>query len=139
MATHERSRETSASPERVWQIWSDPSTWPSWNPDVEAISINGPFQTGTTGAMTTVQGTHDIRLENVVAGQRFDLVTSPAPASTFHFHCEIAPAATGSRISQGVRMTGFLGPVFSLMMGGRIAKSFDPILSGLARAAEHGE
>lgn len=44
MAAHECSQNSSASPEAVWQVWSDTSTWPEWNPDIRAISLNGPFQ-----------------------------------------------------------------------------------------------
>jgi len=139
MASHERTRDTTAAPAKVWEIWSNTATWPQWNPDVQAITLDGPFQTGTTGSMTTGNGTHSIALDNVVPGRSFELVTSPAPASTFHFHCEVAPSGSGSRISQSVRMSGPLGPVFSLLMGGRIARSFDPILNGLAEAAEHGK
>ena len=87
--------------------------------------------------MTTGAGTHEIRLENVVAGRSFDLVTSPIPATTFRFHCEITPAAEGSTISQGLSMSGLLAPIFSPLMGNRIANSFGPILDGLAREAEH--
>jgi hypothetical protein len=86
--------------------------------------------------MTTGAGTHRIRLEQVVAGRSFDLVTSPVPATTFRFHCEVGRAASGSRISQSVSISGPLGPVFSRMMGKRIAASFGPILEGLAKAAE---
>jgi hypothetical protein len=136
LATHERSRETSAPPGRVWQIWSDTSTWPHWNPDIRAVSLDGPFATGTTGSMTTGQGTHQIRLESVLDGRSFDLVTSPVPATTFRFHCEVTPSGAGSRVSQSVAMSGLLAPIFSPMMGGRIAQSFDPILAGLAKAAE---
>jgi hypothetical protein len=138
MSVHERSMETTAPPDKVWGIWSNTATWPSWNPDVTAVSLDGPFATGTTGTMTTGAGTHAIRLEDVTEGRAFDLVTSPIPATTFRFHCEIAPAESGSRISQGVTMSGLLAPVFSPLMGGRIAGSFEPILTGLAKAAENG-
>jgi uncharacterized protein YndB with AHSA1/START domain len=137
MAAHERSRDTSAPPGRVWQVWSDPTTWPQWNPDVRAIDLDGPFEAGVTGSMTTGQGTHQIRLENVLGGRSFDLVTSPIPATTFRFHCEVTPTGSGSRISQGVSMSGLLAPIFSPLMGKRIAQSFEPILSGLAGAAEN--
>jgi Polyketide cyclase / dehydrase and lipid transport len=136
MATHERSMETPATPESVWTIWSDPTTWSTWNPDVRAVSLDGAFVSGAAGTMTTGAGTHQIRLENVSAGQSFDLVTSPVPATTFRFHCQVTPASTGSRISQSVSMSGLLAPIFSLLMGKRIANSFQPILVGLAKAAE---
>lgn len=136
MASHEGNLETNASTQLVWELWSDVRTWPSWNPDVSAISLEGPFASGTRGSMTTGNGTHDIRLENVVNGRSFDLVTSPMPATTFRFHCEVQPIATGSRVSQGVELSGTLAFIFSPLMGGRIAQSFTPILEGLAKAAE---
>ncbi|MBV9281416.1 MAG: SRPBCC family protein [Chloroflexi bacterium] len=136
MPKHERSLETSAPPETIWRIWSDTATWPTWNPDIRAVSLDGPFASGTAGTMTTGAGTHRIRLDQVVSGRSFDLVTSPVPATTFRFHCQVDPAPSGSRISQGVSMSGILAPLFSLLMGNRIAESFRPILAGLAREAE---
>ncbi len=31
------SVETTASPDRVWKIWSDMSTWGEWNPNVSTM------------------------------------------------------------------------------------------------------
>src|SRR5947209_5765390 len=90
VATHERSREADAPAERVWRIWSDPSTWPSWNPDVVSISLDGPFAAGTTGKMTTkAGGTHTIRLAEVQEGRSFQLETAPVPLATFTFRCVV--------------------------------------------------
>jgi len=140
MSGHERSLQTSAPAEKVWRIWSDTSTWPHWNPDVTTISLEGSSAGGTAGSMTTrAGGTHRIRLEQVEPNRGFTLVTSPAPLSTFHFRCEIQPAAEGSRISQGVSMSGPLGWLFSWLMGARIADGFTPILDGLQQKAESHE
>jgi uncharacterized protein YndB with AHSA1/START domain len=137
MKNHSRSLETHASPERVWRIWSNPSTWPQWNPDVTAISLNGGFGSGTTGTMTTrAGGTHAIELQDVEQGRTFTIRTRPVPLSTFHFKCEIAPAADGSQITQAVSMTGPLGGLMSAMMGERMAASFEAILKGLKKEAE---
>ena len=40
MGMETRSQETTASPQAVWTIWSDTSTWPEWNPDVQAMTLN---------------------------------------------------------------------------------------------------
>jgi hypothetical protein len=137
MKMHERSLQTEASPEAIWRIWSDVSTWPQWNPDVTAISLEGPFASGTTGSMTTrAGGTHGIRLTDVQPNSGFTIVTNPAPLSTFHFRCQVAPGAGASRISQGVGMTGPLGGLMSAMMGERVADGFTAILEGLKKRAE---
>jgi hypothetical protein len=140
MASHGRTLETNASPERVWRLWSDVDSWATWNPDVTAAHIDGPFAPGTTGAMTTRSGgTHAIKLVSVDAGRSFSLETSPAPLSTFVFQCDIAPAGGGSSIGQSVSMRGPLGGLFSAMMGKSIAEGFEPILAGLKSAAERGD
>jgi uncharacterized protein YndB with AHSA1/START domain len=137
MNKHARSLQLRAAPERVWRIWSDPSTWPQWNPDVIAIGLDGAFASGTAGTMTTrAGGTHSGALEDVQPGRTFTIRTSPAPLSTFHFKCEVMPAEAGSRISQGVSMTGPLGGLMSVLMGERMAAGFEAILDGLKKEAE---
>jgi polyketide cyclase/dehydrase/lipid transport protein len=140
MAAHSKSMEAQASPDRVWKIWSDVSTWPHWNPDVQAIEINGPFASGTTGTMTTRSGgSHAITLQGVEPGRSFRLETAAIPLTRFAFRCEVMPSgANASTISQSLTMHGALAPVFSAMMGKRIAESFEPILSGLKAEAEKG-
>jgi uncharacterized protein YndB with AHSA1/START domain len=137
MAAHERSLEANAPPERVWSIWSDPSTWPRWNPDVVSIHLDGRFATGATGTMTTkAGGTHAIRLSGVEEGRAFQLETAPVPLTRFTFRCTVSPVGDQrSRISQSVTMGGPLGPLFSAMMGRRVADGFGPLLRGLAAAA----
>lgn len=139
MKEHGRSRETTASPDRIWRVWSDPSTWSEWNPDVQSISLNGPFADGSTGTMTTRSGTHQIRLADVKPGQGFRLETQVLPLTRFAFICRIAPGSAGrTTISQSLAMSGPLASVFSPMMGNRVAASFEPLLEGLAKKAEGG-
>jgi polyketide cyclase/dehydrase/lipid transport protein len=136
---HVRSRETTAPPEHVWKLWSDPSTWPDWNPDVLSINLEGPFAAGTPGQMRTrAGGAHRIRLDSVEPGRAFQLTAAALPLSPLSFRCEIAPSGSGSRISQGVTINGPLAFVLSPLMGEKIADSFGPLLDGLARRAEAG-
>jgi len=139
VATHENSVETTATPERVWALWSDPATWPSWNPDVESMTLNGPFQPGTTGVMKTRAGrTHQMLLAAVEPGHSFHLETSVIPGTRFTFICRVTPGSGGATISQAIDMRGPLAPIVSPLAGGGIAKGFGPLLEGLKKAAESG-
>jgi hypothetical protein len=139
MAIQERSVETAASPQTVWNIWSDTSTWPEWNPDVQSMTLNGPFSAGTTGTMTTKQGTRQIQLSEVVPGQSFRLETTVIPLTRFAFECRVATGPAGkTTISQGIRVGGPLGGLVGGMMGKQIADTFPALLQGLARKAETG-
>ena len=137
MATYSHSTTTKAAPERVWRLWSDPATWPSWNPDVLSVDIAGPFRSGAAGTMQTkAGGRHSITLESVEPGRSFLLVSTAIPGTRFAFRCEVVPDGVGSTISQSVTMRGPLGGLAGAMMGKRVAEGFGPILAGLRDAAE---
>ena len=49
----------SASPQRLWDIMADFESWPSWNPEVGSVALEGPVADGTvfrwkTGPSTIV-------------------------------------------------------------------------------------
>ena len=137
MVNNERSVETTASPQAAWKIWSDTSTWPEWNPDVQSMTLNGPFAPGTTGTMKTKQGTRAIQLTEVVPGTSFRLETRVIPLTRFAFVCKVSPSSAGKTIlSQAIVVGGPLGGLVGGMMGKQIADTFPALLQGLARKAE---
>ncbi len=140
MANNERSVETKASPQTAWKLWSDTSTWPEWNPDVQSVTLNGPFAVGTTGTMKTKQGTRAILLTEVVPGQSFRLETTVIPLTRFAFVCKVSPGSAGkTTLSQSIQVGGPLGGLVGGMMGKQIADTFPALLQGLARKAEATE
>ena len=137
MAANERSLDTNAPADSVWRIWSDPSTWPRWNADIQSVNLNRGIATGSSGTMTTKSGgQHQVSIESVQPGRSFELVSDGLPMTKLVFHCEVAPSPTGSRISQAVSMRGPLAPILSGMAGKRIADTFPALLQGLKSAAE---
>jgi hypothetical protein len=131
------SVETSASPEKVWKIWSDMSTWGEWNPNVSTMDWQGGFVSGSSGVMNTRAGQHHkMQLVDVVAGRSFALLTSVVPGTRFRFNCRIEPAGAKTKVSQTVEVGGPLGPVMGGMMGPQVSKEFGTLLSNLAAKAE---
>jgi len=140
MANNEHSVETKASPQTAWKIWSDTSTWPEWNPDVQSMALNGPFAAGTTGTMKTKQGIRAIELTEVVPGQSFRLETTVIPLTRFAFVCSVSRGSAGTTtLSQSIQIGGPLGGLVGGMMGKQIAATFPALLEGLARKAEATE
>jgi hypothetical protein len=140
MANNERSVETTATPQAAWKLWSDTNTWPEWNPDVQSMTLNGPFAAGTSGTMKTKQGTRAIQLTEVVPGRSFRLETTVIPLTRFAFVCQVSPGAAGkTTLSQAIVVGGPLGGLVGGMMGKQIADTFPALLQGLARKAEASE
>ena len=133
------SVETSATPDAVWRVWSDMSTWGKWNPNVTTMDWSGGFASGTTGVMNTPSGQHHkMQLVDVVPGRSFALLTAVVPGTRFRFNCRILPgsAAAKTRVEQTVEVGGPLGPVLQGMLGPGVSKEFGTLLTNLAQTAE---
>jgi uncharacterized protein YndB with AHSA1/START domain len=137
MAEYGTSVETAASPERVWKIWSDMSTWGDWNPNVSTMDWQGGFAQGTEGVMNTRAGQHHkMKLVEVQPGRFFALETSVVPGTRFRFNCRVEPSGAKTKISQMVEVKGPLGPIMQGMMGPQVSKEFGTLLANLAKRAE---
>jgi hypothetical protein len=131
------SVETTASPDKVWRVWSDMSTWGEWNPNVSTMDWNGGFVSGSTGIMNTKAGQHHkMELVDVQPGRSFGLETSVVPGTKFRFNCRVEPAGAMTKVSQTVEVGGPLGPVMGGVLGPQVSKEFGTLLSNLARKAE---
>jgi hypothetical protein len=139
MQTYGVSRATTASPDKVWSVWSDPNNWSRWNSGITSAEVDGPIANGTKGKMTTNRSSaHEVTFFNVVEGRGFSMAMAGPPLASFTFSCEITPDGTGSTIAQNVTITGPLAFLFGPMMGAQMAKHFIPVLDDLARTAEAG-
>jgi uncharacterized protein YndB with AHSA1/START domain len=69
---YSRTVTTSAPPAAVWALWSDPATWPSWDPAVESVAFEGHFGEGAAGTMVLAGGIEvPVTLEIVEPGTRY--------------------------------------------------------------------
>lgn len=137
MAFREASLETSAQPDRVWQVWSDVNRWPDWNPDMKASRIDGPLKLGATGNIDTRSGgKHDVVVTHFEQGRSFELESTALPGTKMGIRATITPSGAGSRITQGFEPRGLLAPIVGPMMGGAILKTFNSVLNGLKQKVE---
>ena len=138
MSVYAHSATAHASPERVWAIWSDPSTWKRWDPGLVDIVLDGPFAPGTSGLMTTrTRGARGVRIVAVRPRRSFSLEAAGLLGTLLLFKCEVRPRADGgSTLSESVSVQGPLARLWAPLLGPRIAKTLIPALSGLARYAE---
>ncbi len=135
--SEERSQVTSASAETVWRVWSDSTTWPQWNLDVRKFELNGFFDNGVKGTMTTSAGTQRVALIDVVQEETFTLVARQTPLITCYYRCTIRPWADGqTKISESINVRGLLSAVTGTKVRERIAQGLAPTLKALAAKAE---
>lgn len=137
---HGASTDADASAATVWAIWSDPKTWPEWNPDVTHVSDDAVLKPGAEFEMTTTSRANKMKVVEVTPGRSFALETRGLPGSTFVFECSVTELTPDrSRLAQTVRMNGPTGPIAAGLMGKRMATSFQSVVDALAKRAALGE
>ncbi|GGJ22037.1 hypothetical protein [Deinococcus roseus] len=50
------STSTATTPQAVWQLWTQPRHWPSWDKTLKQAELSGPFKQGVSGILTFQDG-----------------------------------------------------------------------------------
>jgi len=135
MWTFEHTETTTATPAQVWARYAEPVTWPEWDPETAAVTLQGPFEAGTRGTLKPVKGPATrFTLTEVTPHVGFTDV-SRLPLARLTFTHRIDPTPTGSRFTHHVTLHGPLSPLFARIIGKNIA-SLPAAMRALALLAE---
>src|SRR5919206_4434756 len=94
----EHTAHASASPEAVWQVWTDVAGWPRWNPTVKDVSLDGPFGEGRRGRLKPAKGpSAKVVLEDVRPAAGF-VAVSGLPGASMRVEHEITRAPEGGSL-----------------------------------------
>jgi hypothetical protein len=127
---------TQATPQALWRLYADPATWPSWDPDAELVTLDGPFASGSTGTMKfTGQDPLTYTLEDVEANRRFTDVTS-VPGATIRFGHRIEPLGEGAGTRLTHELTIEAEEPFAQELGAMISADIPDSMTRLAQLAE---
>ncbi len=133
MWSHEESIETSGSPARVWELFSDVEHWKDWNAGIESIELHGPFAEGTTFTMKAPgQDALTSTLIQVKPNQSFMDETVVGETRVLVSH-GLAPLPSG--LTKIVYSTQITGPGAS-EIGPMITSDFPDVLAALKNLSE---
>jgi uncharacterized protein YndB with AHSA1/START domain len=132
----EAKAKTSASPERIWETWTDVEHWPNWDHGLEWSSIKGPFATGTKVQLKPKKGPKvtGVILE-VIPLESFTDVTH-MPFTKVFFHHRLIKEGESWILCHGIEIRGVLTPLLSRTMGRQIAREMPEALHALINLAE---
>jgi uncharacterized protein YndB with AHSA1/START domain len=136
MWRYEHTAQAPVSPEAVWRLWSEVELWPDWNPDIETITIDGPFAAGSKFVMNP-DGDEPVHmtLEEVVPGTSFtDLAEfNGLVLRTIHL---MEPAEGGNlRITYAMEITGPSADAVGAEVGEQITSDFPETVAALLEHA----
>jgi hypothetical protein len=120
----------------LWQLLSDPSRWPQWNPTIIESAIDGPFADGTSIRLKTHRGRESqATLREVLPGTRFTTV-SRLPGAELRIEHELAHGPEGrSLATERAVLQGPLSRIWSLLLGRQLEQDMTAATQALARAA----
>jgi uncharacterized protein YndB with AHSA1/START domain len=92
-----REIEVAAAPELVWAVLTEIEHWPSWNPAVESVSIEGSFEEGSEFRWKAGPGTITSTIRNVDAPRRTAWTGTSFGIKAIHVHT-LAPRNDGTLV-----------------------------------------
>jgi uncharacterized protein YndB with AHSA1/START domain len=140
MWEYEYSAETAVAPAALWRSWSDPSRWLEWNPGVEKLELDGPFQVGTEFRMTVPGGdVVELRLVEVVPGEQWVDVAIGDGFEVRTVH-RLEPIEGGcTRVVYRTEISGPAADQLGPEIGPEITADFPEVIAGLIHHAGGGE
>lgn len=125
-----------ASAEAIWRLYRDVSTWPSWDPGIEAVELHGPFEPGAEGALTPAgQEPLSFRMIEVTPERGFVDETAVAGAVLRFIHRLLPLDGGGTRITHRVEIDGPAAGEVGPQAGPQITAGIPETMESLARHA----
>ncbi len=133
MWTHQESVETTAAPERIWELFSDVNRWKQWNSGIQHIELHGPFVVGTTFSMRTMENEQFLSTLVAVENNKSFTDETVIDGTRILVHHDISPLPSGNtKVTYSTEITGPNAAQF----GATVTGDFADVLKALKTLAE---
>ena len=127
--------ETTARPERVWNLVQRVDAWPQWDSGLAAAELAGSFRPGARGRVSTHgHGQRAFRLGPVEPPLGFTASVRLPLGEVRHIHRQ-EETPLGTRLTHRVEIHGPLAWLYGLSLGRRLREGLAPGLRRLAQLA----
>lgn len=133
----EISTLSKATPEAIWQLWTDVAHWHRWDDEIEASSLEGEFAVGARGRLRPKEVPEPLpfTLTAVTPREAFTDVTT-VPGATLEFWHRVVAAEEGTCLAHGARIRGPEWQRYARILGGKIASGMCRAIAKLSDLAE---
>lgn len=130
----EHTLDTTASPERIWELMQQVAGWPSWDTGLSWAELPGAFSDGARGSLKFGRNVISFMLAAVSAQRGFTALTRLPLAEVRHIH-EQESSAIGTRLTHRIEIHGPLSWLYGWGLGRRLRAGLAPSMRRLARLA----
>ena len=134
--TFYHTTKTTASPERIWQLWTGVANWPSWDTELESAALEGNFTEGAKGTLKAVGSPRSTFIISACKPGSSYTFSTRLPLCQLHVTRRLTPLAAGTSFTHEVSFTGLLAPLFGRLLGRRYRQVLPQAMENLKQQAE---
>ncbi|WP_027186910.1 SRPBCC family protein [Desulfovibrio cuneatus] len=128
----EATATTTATPEQIWNLWTNLDSWPQWDTDVAWAKLETSFVQGAYFRMKPTNGPAMRCLLQEVTHLHSFSTLSRLPLTKVSF----THVFSEGTLCHKVEMRGWLTPLFKQLFGYKIEKELSSVVRSLAVLAE---
>lgn len=129
------SEFAAASPDRIWDVWTDVTGWPRWDIELKTASLGGPFADGAKGQLVPMKGTTSSFVITDVKPMIAYTMTTSLPGASLVIRRELQPVEGGTQFTHTVSFTGPAAGVFGSLFGSRFREALPVAMQRIAQIA----
>ncbi len=128
---------TTASPDRVWTLWTDVSTWKKWDKGLKDAELAGPMQLGSNGKIIPLSGpSASFQVTEFNPRRSYTFVTN-LPLAKLTIRRTIV-GTSPTRFRHEVSFSGMSAGMFAKRLGPGFRAALPPTMREIAALAEAG-
>ena len=133
--------ETKASPDNIWRLWTDVSTWAAWDGGLKSASMDSAFEVGAVGKIVPLKGSVVPFMVTAATPKTSSSFVTKLPFAQLNIERSLValPESSGTRFTHYVSFTGPLRQVWGYILGRGFRKELPKTMAKLARLAEGSE
>lgn len=130
---------TKAAKSAIWALYTNLTTWPQWDEDIEYARLEGSKLIQGVKGVLKPKGGLKVKFEVVeVTTEQSFTNTSYLPLTKMIFAHYLKDNADGTiTITHHIEMKGMLAPLFAFIIGRKIKNNLPDAMNKLANLAEH--
>lgn len=128
---------TTASPDRVWALWTDVSTWKTWDKGLKDAELAAPMALNSKGKVIPNSGpSASFKVTEFEPNRSYTFVTNLPLAKLTVRRTIVGTSPT--RFRHDVSFSGVLAGTFAKRFGPGFREALPPTMRGIATLAESG-
>ncbi|WP_310418083.1 SRPBCC family protein [Chamaesiphon sp. OTE_8_metabat_110] len=128
--------KTSASPEKIWAIWTDVEHWSAWDTELSDARLEGAFVLGSVGKLTPKAGrVSPFIISQLNAGNSYTF-TLKLPLCKLNVYRHLYSQSDGTYFTHEVSFQGLLAFLFGLLLGRRFRIVLPSVMENIKRIAQ---